>query len=219
MNSNSLLLVIILIAALLSLVASVLAFLNSQKALKKCQSDRIKAKAKEAVDSYMYLYFDKKVANAVHEEILRIQYKASEPPVGTPKTSEPVSSDPQIEAPTEPAVLEQETDSVKTNVEIPLPEPITFYTGICKDGAFKHVTSVPDNKTVFTIFAESKEALEGILNVDLSAYDKIALTPDYLQNACVYSGNGTQLKVTKTGTVVKENGVWIVKEPIVAELN
>ena len=82
-----------------------------------------------------------------------------------------------------------------------------------------------DDKLIFQtkewieFVADSKDAVTGILNVDQSAYDKIAQTPDYLQNACVYSGNGTQLKVTKTGTVQKENGTWVVKEPIVAEFN
>ena len=219
MNSNTLLLVIILIAALLSLVTSIIAFLNSQKALQKSKHERIKAIGKEGAEAYVHLHLNQMVANAVHEEMLRKQFKSTESCDESKKPFEPVSSDPVNNVSPVTAVPEQETDSEKKDIEIPLPDPVTFYTGICKEGAFKHVTSVPDNKTVFTIYAESKDAVEGILNVDLSAYDKIALTPDYLQNACVYSGNGTQLKVIKAGTVVKENGTWVVKEPIVAELN
>lgn len=219
MNSNTLLLVIILIAVLLSLVASILAFLNSQKALQKSKHERIEAIGKKGAESYLLLHLNQKVANAVHEEMLRIQLKSTETDDEPKRPSEPVSSDSVNDASPVTTVPDQEMDSEQKDVEIPLPDPVTFYTGICKEGAFKHVTSVPDNKTVFTIYAESKDAVEGILNVDLSAYDKIALTPDYLQNACVYSGNGTQLKVIKTGTVVKENGTWVVKEPIVAELN
>ena len=154
----------------------------------------------------------------VHEELVREQQKKDGPKSEVVNPAETVDTPQEEEKPIE-VVPAQEPETEKAPVEIPLPEPVTLYTGICKDGAFKHVTTVPDSKTIYTIYADSKDAVTGILNVDQSAYDKIAQTPDYLQNACVYSGNGTQLKVTKTGTVLKENGTWVVKEPIVAEFN
>lgn len=219
MDSNTLVLVIVLIAVILALVVSVIALLNAQKALKKSNRSRIEEITREAVDRYMQFNFNQKIRNSVHDELVRQQMMKDSPKVEETKPTEKVEAAPKVETkPEEVApVVEQETESKP--VEIPLPEPVTFYTGICKDGAFKHVTTVPDNKTIFTIFADSKDAVEGILNVDASAYDKIAQTPDYLQNACVYSGAGTQLKVTKTGIVVKDNGAWVIKEPIVAEFN
>lgn len=219
MDSNNLVIVIALIAVVLALIVSIIALINAQKALNKSRSERIKDIAQQAVDRYLQFNLNTKIRNTVHDELVRQQMMKDAQNVIQPKPVEKVEAAPKVEAkPGEVApVVEQETESKP--VEIPLPEPVTFYTGICKDGAFKHVTTVPDNKTIFTIFADSKDAVEGILNVDASAYDKIAQTPDYLQNACVYSGAGTQLKVTKTGIVVKDNGAWVIKEPIVAEFN
>ena len=102
-------------------------------------------------------------------------------------------------------------------VEIQLPEPVTIYTGSYRTGSFRHTTLTPDEKTIFTITAESKDAVEGVLNIDVNAYDKIAQTPDYLEGACTYSGSGTQLQVIRTGTVYKDNGSWVVNDPIIAE--
>lgn len=219
MDSNTLVLIIVLFAVILALVVSVIALLNAQKALKKSHRSRIEEITREAVDRYMQFNFNQIIRNSVHDELVRQQMMKDAPKAEEPKPTEKFEVDPKVETkPEEVApVVDQEPETKP--VEIPLPEPVTFYTGICKDGAFKHVTTVPDNKTIFTIFADSKDAVEGILNVDASAYDKIAQTPDYLQNACVYSGAGTQLKVTKTGIVVKDNGAWVIKEPIVAEFN
>ena len=219
MDSNTLVLVIVLIAIILALVVSVIALLNAQKALKKSNRSRIEEITREAVDRYMQFNFNQKIRNSIHDELVRQQMMKDAPKAEEPKPTEKVEVAPKVEAKPEEItpVVDQEPETKP--VEISLPEPVTFYTGICKDGAFKHVTTVPDNKTIFTIFADSKDAVEGMLNVDASAYDKIAQTPDYLQNACVYSGNGTQLKVTKTGIVVKDNGAWVIKEPIVAEFN
>lgn len=219
MESNNLVLIIVLFAVALALVASVVALLKSLKALEKSRGERIEGIAKRTVENYMTLNYNQRIRNMVHDELVREQQKRVDQKPETPKSTEPVVSAPNAEEKPEEAAPAKESEIAKTAVEISLPEPVTFYTGICKDGAFKHVTTIPDNKTIFTIYADSKDALEGVLNVDQSAYDKIAQTPDYLQNACVYSGNGTQLKVTKTGTVQKENGTWVVREPIVAEFN
>ena len=219
MDSNTLVLVIILVAVILALVVSVIALLNSQKALKKSRGERIESIAKRELENYMLLNYNQKIRNMVHDELVREQQKREETKQEVIKSAETVVNAPKEEEKPSEVIPTQEQEAGKAPVEISLPEPVTFYTGICKDGAFKHVTTVPYNKTIFTIYADGKDAVTGILNVDQSAYDKIAQTPDYLQNACVYSGNGTQLKVTKTGTVQKENGTWIVKEPIVAEFN
>lgn len=219
MDSNNLFLIVVLIAVALALVVSVIALLKALKALEKSRGERIESIAKRTVENYMLLNYNQKIRNMVHEELVREQQKKEGPKSEVVKPAEAVVNAPKEEEKPVEVVPAQEPETEKAPVEISLPEPVTLYTGICKDGAFKHVTTVPDSKTIYTIYADSKEAVTGILNVDQSAYDKIAQTPDYLQNACVYSGNGTQLKVTKTGTVQKENGTWVVKEPIVAEFN
>lgn len=219
MDSNNLFLIVVLIAVALALVVSVIALLKALKALEKSRGERIESIAKRTVENYMLLNYNQKIRNMVHEELVREQQKKEGPKSEVVKPAETVVNAPKEEEKPVEVVPAQEPETEKAPVEISLPEPVTLYTGICKDGAFKHVTTVPDSKTIYTIYADSKEAVTGILNVDQSAYDKIAQTPDYLQNACVYSGNGTQLKVTKTGTVQKENGTWVVKEPIVAEFN
>lgn len=219
MDSNNLFLIVVLIAVALALVVSMIALLKALKALEKSRGERIESIAKRTVENYMLLNYNQKIRNMVHEELVREQQKKEGPKSEVVKPAEAVVNAPKEEEKPVEVVPAQEPETEKAPVEISLPEPVTLYTGICKDGAFKHVTTVPDSKTIYTIYADSKEAVTGILNVDQSAYDKIAQTPDYLQNACVYSGNGTQLKVTKTGTVQKENGTWVVKEPIVAEFN
>ena len=218
-DSNIIVLIIVLVAVALALVVSLVALLKAQKALKMSQDERIERIAKRTVENYMLLNYNQKIRNMLHEELVREQQKKDE---SKPEVVQPEQT--VMDAPNENdkpvgVVTADEPESEIAPVVISRSEPVTLYTGICKDGAFKHVTAVPDNKTIFTIYADSKDAIDGILNVDQSAYDKIAQTPDYLQNACVYSGNGTQLKVTKTGTVQKENGTWVVKEPIVAEFN
>lgn len=219
MDSNTLVLVIVLIAVIVALVVALMALLTANKALKKTNRGRIEEIAKNEIGNYMMLNYNQRIKGYVQEEVSRQLQTREHPKVEAAKSAQPVAQAASVEEKPVETVPAQETEPEKKPVEISLPEPVTLYTGICKDGAFKHVTTVPDNKTIFTIYADSKDAVDGILNVDQSAYDKIAQTPDYLQNACVYSGNGTQLKVTKTGTVQKENGTWVVKEPIVAEFN
>ena len=213
------LLVIALIAVALALVVSVIALLKSQKALKKSRKGRIESIAKKEIESYMQLNFNQKIKNCVHEELVRQQHKQDGSKEEKVKSAEQTATESTTDRNQVETSSDQGAETTKASVEISLPEPVTLYTGICKGGAFKHVTTAPDDKTVYTIYADSKDAVHGILNVDTNAYDKITQTPDYLQNACVYSGNGTQLKVTKTGTVIKESGVWVVKEPIEAEFN
>ena len=219
MDSNNLVLIIILIAVVLALVLSLIALISAKKASERSQDYNIGHIAREEIRRYMGFEGDQRIKSVVRDELSREQQKKDGPKPEVVKRAETVVNAPKEEEKPTEVVPAQEPETEKAPVEISLPEPVTLYTGICKDGAFKHVTTVPDSKTIYTIYADNKDAVTGILNVDQSAYDKIAQTPDYLQNACVYSGNGTQLKITKTGTVQKENGTWVVKEPIVAEFN
>lgn len=99
-----------------------------------------------------------------------------------------------------------------------LPKPITLYAGTYRGGSFKGVYSVPNEKTVYSISIESEEATKGIICIDSNAYAKVAATPDYLDDACNLHGNGSNIKQVNSGTVIKENNQWIVKEKIEVEL-
>lgn len=208
MNSTTIFLLAALILALIALAIAVFAFLKANKALEKSSRDRIDRLARKTFDQQFDTFYGQKIKNLVHDEFVKQQAKA------VPVTSVPLSQDDD----SSPAKTEGAEESKDEGpVEIQLPEPVTIYTGSYRTGSFRHTTLTPDEKTIFTITAESKDAVEGVLNIDVNAYDKIAQTPDYLEGACTYSGSGTQLHVIQTGTVYKDNGSWVVKDPIIAE--
>jgi hypothetical protein len=74
-------------------------------------------------------------------------------------------------------------------------------------------------KTIFTITAESKDAVEGVLNIDINAFDKIILTPDYLEGACTYSGSGSQLRVIQPGLYPRRMAPGSSKNRLLLNLN
>ena len=212
MNSTTIFLLAALILAIIALAAAVLAFLKANKALEKSSRDRIDRLARKTFDQQFDTFYGQKIKNLVHDEFVKQQAKAG--PVAKDVASAP-SSEGDDNNSAETKVDEKAKE--EGPVEIQLPEPVTIYTGSYRTGSFRHTTHTPDEKTIFTIMAESKDAVEGVLNIDVNAYDKIAQTPDYLEGACTYSGSGTQLHVIQTGTVYKDNGSWVVKDPIIAE--
>ncbi|MBQ6578196.1 MAG: hypothetical protein IJL91_10755 [Bacteroidales bacterium] len=212
MNSTTIFLLAALILALLALAVAVLAFLKARTALEKTSRDRIDRLARKTFDQQFDMFYGQKIKNLVHDEFVKQQAKpasVAKDVVSVPSSQGNDSSPAATEA--------SEKTKEEGPVEIPLPEPVTIYTGSYRTGSFRHTTLTPDEKTIFTITAESKDAVEGVLNIDVNAFDKITLTPDFLEGACRYSGTGTQLHVIQTGTVYKENGSWVVKEPIIAE--
>lgn len=222
MSSTTIFLLVALLLALVALAAAVIAFLKASKALEKASHDRIERIARKTFEQQFEVTYNQRIKNLVHDEFVKQEVKAGPTSKGGAQTQTPSSPDTKNGAnnPTkdkDPEKLEQEKEDGP--VEISLPDPITIYTGSYRTGSFRHTTLTPDEKTIFTITAESKDAVEGVLNIDINAYDKIAQTPDYLEKACTYSGAGTQLHVIQTGTVFKENGAWVVKDPIVAEFN
>lgn len=212
MNSTTIFLLAALILALIALAIAVFAFIKANKALEKSSRDRIDRLARKTFDQQFDTFYGQKIKNLVHDEFVKQQAKAV--PVVKDVTSVPLSQD-DDSSPAKNEGAEESKD--EGPVEIQLPEPVTIYTGSYRTGSFRHTTLTPDEKTIFTITAESKDAVEGVLNIDVNAYDKIAQTPDYLEGACTYSGSGTQLHVIQTGTVYKDNGSWVVKDPIIAE--
>ncbi|MBQ7644573.1 MAG: hypothetical protein IJS84_06065 [Spirochaetales bacterium] len=212
MNSTTIFLLAALILALIALAIAVFAFLKANKALEKSSRDRIDRLARKTFDQQFDTFYGQKIKNLVHDEFVKQQAK-------TVSVAKDVASVPSSEGDDNDSAETKVDEKAKEEgpVEIQLPEPVTIYTGSYRTGSFRHTTLTPDEKTIFTITAESKDAVEGVLNIDVNAYDKIAQTPDYLEGACTYSGSGTQLHVIQTGTVYKDNGSWVVKDPIIAE--
>lgn len=212
MNSTTIFLLAALILALIALSIAVFAFLKANKALEKSSRDRIDRLARKTFDQQFDTFYGQKIKNLVHDEFVKQQAK-------TVSVAKDVASVPSSEGDDNDSAETKVDEKAKEEgpVEIQLPEPVTIYTGSYRTGSFRHTTLTPDEKTIFTITAESKDAVEGVLNIDVNAYDKIAQTPDYLEGACTYSGSGTQLQVIRTGTVYKDNGSWVVKDPIIAE--
>ena len=219
MDSTTLTLIIALVAVILTLVLALIALLRSKNALERTDRSRIESIANETISRYMGFEGGQKIRNIVYEELKKQQAK---PITQTPVVPEAKPIAKPAEAEKVESVKPTEDRPVKPQsgpVEISRPDPVTLFTGSYSTGAFRHITSIPDDKTVFTIYTESADAYEGVLNIDESAYEKVAQTPDYLRNACSYSGAGTRLRVIQTGKVVKENGTWVVKEPIIADFN
>lgn len=219
MASTTLTLIIVLIAVILTLVVALIALFKAKKALEKSEGYRIERISKDVIRKYMGFEGGQQIRSIVHEELTKQQGKpvAQVPITQKPEPVAPASKSETAE-PVKP-VEEQPQETQDGHVEIVLPKPVTLFTGSYSTGAFRHITPVPDEKTVFTIYTDRADVEEGILNIDESAYAKVAQTPDYLRNACSYSGTGTQLRVVQTGKVIKENGAWVVKEPIIAEFN
>lgn len=222
MDSTTVPLVIVLIALLLA----VWALIRANKALRESERQHMENISREVFRSYMGFEGSHHIRSIVCEELAKQQGKSiSQAQVSQTKTSAtpltPVTPPAKSESaePAMPAVVEKTDESQSVPEEISLPKPVTLFTGSYSTGSFRHISPVPDEKTVFTIYTDNADAMEGVLNIDESAYAKVAQTPDYLKNACSYSGTGTQLRVIQTGKVVKENGAWKVTEPIIAELN
>lgn len=122
-------------------------------------------------------------------------------------------------APAAPAAEESKEEGIQPGTEIKLETPITLYASMYMNKAFKKVSTTPDDYTIYNITTSPSAPNSGVITIDLNAYAKVGTTPDFLDEACIVSGNGSNVKVTKPGTVVKEGENWIVTEQIEVELN
>ena len=220
MEEEKIILLTTFCASILALILAFAAFRRAKRASEETDRKRIADIANKAVDRQFDFYFNQKVRKMIREEIIVEQdrlariAKQNEPKGPSVKKSE--SNPVKVNTPApKPVEMEQEVKQEEKDIKT----PITLYTGSYITGKFRIVTSIPDDKTIFTINADSEEAVEGVLDIDVNAYNKVAQTPDFLEIACNLSGSGTQLKVIKKGVVIKENGEWVVREPIIAELN
>ena len=226
MDPTTVPLIIVLIALLFAIAIALIALIKANKALRESDRQHMENISREVLRSYMGFEGGHRIRSIVCEELAKQQgTPVAQTPASQTQTSAspstPVFSPAKSETtePATPAAEEKPDEPQSVPVEISLPKPVTLFTGSYSTGSFRHITPVPDEKTVFTIYTDNADAVEGVLNIDESAYAKVAQTPDYLKNACSYSGTGTQLRVIQTGKVVKENGTWRVTEPIIAELN
>ncbi len=138
--------------------------------------------------------------------------KLGEPAVATVVPKETLEHNTKPVEITEEAKAEIEEDSKS------LPTPITLFASVCIDGKFKRIESTPNDRSIYIISAADQDSVEGIISIDRNAYEKVANTPDYLNDACVVSGSGPNVKEVHAGSVVKTDGQWIIKEPIEVEL-
>lgn len=100
-----------------------------------------------------------------------------------------------------------------------LSKPMKLYASTCSKGKFRTVSDSPNDKVIYIIYVDDANADRGIISIDAQAYDKVAQTLDYLNEACQVSGNGSKVKEVSPGTVAKENGQWFIKKQIVVELS
>lgn len=214
MEELKIVLVIALVVAFVALIMGFMALSKAKKALEKTDKERIRKYSKDVFDQQIVFYFNQKVKKMIREEFVRqhtLLVSTSKPKeTAAPKEKkaepQPVKKEPE-------SLVKQVSEQPKENNDT----SVTFYTGSYKTGSFLHITTTPDEKTIFTIDADSAESSEGVLDIDVNAYNKIAQTPEFLEGACDCSGSGSRVVVLEKGVVVKENGVWIVKNPIVAE--
>lgn len=100
-----------------------------------------------------------------------------------------------------------------------LPKPMKLYASTCSKGAFRTVSDCPNDQTIYIIYLDDQNADQGVVSIDAKAYDKVAQTLDYLNDACEVSGGGSKVKEVSSGTVAKENDQWLIKKQIVVELS
>lgn len=185
------------------------------KDIVKESMERPNGRLREVVDSLAQSAAAKKVKNELFyasqkkEPVADTKSATQSAPAPAKASEEKAASVPET----------QKVDSAKEPVkEITLPKPVTLFAGSYMNGSFKRVSPTPDDRTIYTITAASEDAPEGVISIDLKAYDKLANTPDYMAGACIVSGNGSNVREVKSGTVKRENGQWIVAEQIEVEL-
>ena len=220
----TILVIVSCVAVIVALVISLMALNKAKAVLKINAKPNLEKIVEEYVPRYLGYRGRRLITEAVREEMAEAHNAHKVPEVNREPYSSPVYQQQQHEVNKEkeqqpsPAPI-KESQPEHAAEEISLPTPITLYTGSYSTGAFRHITTSPDDKTIFTIYANDKDAEEGVLNIDASAYDKVSETPDYLKNACSYSGAGSKIRIVQVGRVVKENGSWVVKDPVIAEFN
>ena len=208
----------------LALVVAVYALIVALNAKSRSDARILEHYLKKMLDDY----YEPRLKRHLKEELESELYRRDHP---LPKSSGPAPIvEPAPMLPPKPTVTEDKKDdqsSIEPKTEnlpsdepneISLPEPVSIYVGSYKTGSFKYSSPGPDDKTIYCITTSSKDSIEGVINLDPNAYRKVGETPDYLEGACIVSGDGLQVKVTKPGSVIKKDGKWEVSDQIEVEL-
>lgn len=221
------------ISLILSIAALVLSRRSRIREVARHQVDAFKA---NELDNRIHLKFNemynKKMTNEPPQTV--VKYISQPAPAPKPNNEvkpavaasqsaqQPASASPKTEeasASAAPAAEENREEGIQPGTEIKLETPITLYASMYMNKAFKKVSTTPDDYTIYNITTSPSAPNSGVITIDLNAYAKVGTTPDFLDEACIVSGNGSNVKVTKPGTVVKEGENWIVTEQIEVELN
>lgn len=233
-----------MIVALIGVGFGVVGFLLAIWALLRSSKGSIRDIADEAIysfkkhdlDNRIHLVFNEMYNKKMTNEPAQTVVKYISQPAPAPKPNnevkpavaasqsaqQPASASPKTEeasASAAPAAEENREEGIQPGTEIKLETPITLYASMYMNKAFKKVSTTPDDYTIYNITTSPSAPNSGVITIDLNAYAKVGTTPDFLDEACIVSGNGSNVKVTKPGTVVKEGENWIVTEQIEVELN
>ena len=217
MELNSMLPIIAIVISVLSFILAIIAVIMARNASNKSSHNRIEDISQSVFDQKFYFSIDRKLRGVVREELSNNQM-VKDNQERLDFANSVIKEEKGIPESQKTETVSEVTVSEKPAKEV-VASPIVIYTGSYATGSFRHISTAPDDKNVFTIRVDSKDASEGTLDIDINAYNKVAQTPDYLERACSWSGSGSMVIVKKTGVVVKENGAWVVKDPIIAEFN
>lgn len=220
-----------------SLIISIIAVIRTNyDRIRGISGDSVESFKRHDLDNRINLKFNelynKKMANEPTRTVVRyVNETVSTPkqatevkqsPAASQAAQQPVPATPNKEetpAPVAPKTEEHKDQEIQPGTEIKLETPITLYASIYRDKAFKKVSTTPDDYTIYNITTSPSVPTSGVITIDVNAYAKVGTTPDFLDEACIVSGNGSNVKVTKPGTVTKEGDNWIVTEQIEVELN
>lgn len=220
-----------------SLIVAIIAVIRTNyDRIRDISGDSVESFKRHDLDNRIHLKFNEMYSRKMANEPTRPVVKYINETVSAPKPSieiKPSLADSQVVEQNEPTTPKSEEtpasvapvteenkeEGIQPGTEIKLDTPITLYASIYRDKAFKKVSTTPDEYTIYNITTSSLVPTSGLITVDVNAYAKVGTTPDFLDEACIVSGNGSNVKVTKPGIVTKEGENWIVTEQIEVELN
>jgi len=219
---------------ILALIISIINFIRtSYDRIRSISRDSVESFKRHELDDRMYMkfndLFNRRMANEKPHTV--ISHVTEPAPIQKPnndvisstdtcqpvKQNEPIAPEKVDE--TAPVSGENKVEDIQPGTEIKLETPITLYASLYKDKAFKRVSATPDEYTIYNITTSPSVPTSGIVTIDINAYERVGTTPEFLDEACIVSGNGSNVKVTKQGVVTKEGENWIVTEQIEVELN
>lgn len=220
-----------------SLIISIIAVIRTNyDRIRGISGDSVESFKRHDLDNRIHLKFNEMYNKKMANEPTRPAVRYINETVSNPQPADVVNPSPsasQVAQQSVPAAPNKEEtpalvapatevpkeEGIELGAEIKLETPITLYASIYRDKAFKKVSKAPDDYTIYNITTSPSAPSSGVITIDLNAYAKVGTTPEFLDEACLVSGNGSNVKVIKPGTVAKDGENWIVTEQIEVELN